>query len=280
MLQTVEGAFLLMNPTVPGVSQVAGVVLIGHAIDTAQAAMRSVDSGKEVQTITHDTAVALAKKAGLETSADTIGMVVEFGLPISASLASPLVSGAKKLLTVGDATLNSGEKNAFKLSEALPDKAKNVPLTELNINAAEFRGLGIKLGNAAEEGRYSLPLVSRTTISREEAQALLRAQLESVDPLVRARAQQTLKEVGICFVGETVLLMDGGDESVKEFEQSTDWSGLGYGIAVGMVVLIGLASWRLRKRNRKRQYQRRRLRLTKLKAFLDMPEGGKSLGGE
>src|SRR5262249_18406103 len=145
-----EGVFLLVNPTALGVSQIAGVVLIGHGLDTTIAAVTSFATGQEVHTITHEAAVGLAKQAGFsDASANTIGVFVAFGGPIDARLATRLANGVKGLLATSEVTLNAGQQTGVKLNQLLPAKAKAAPVKTVEANAVGRWTGKAKAGKAA-----------------------------------------------------------------------------------------------------------------------------------
>src|SRR5262249_24955536 len=52
ILEVGGGVLLIINPTVPGVSQAAGVILILHGLDTGQAAVRSVAGKEHIESFT------------------------------------------------------------------------------------------------------------------------------------------------------------------------------------------------------------------------------------
>lgn len=161
--ETISGVVVIVNPFVPGVSQVVGVLLIGHGLDSMIAGLRSAEEGKEVQTLTYQIASGAAKEWGLsDKTADTIGMVADNApgvLDLVHGGAQGLVSLARRGLSSGRSLGRASESLLREVGSAEKGLAKaskaEVHVLELTESEAKALGAGAPANVLRSEGATS-----------------------------------------------------------------------------------------------------------------------------
>jgi hypothetical protein len=118
--QGVGGALLLLAPEPTMVTKVGGSILIAHAADTMQAAVRQLFSGRPINDLTTTGAAWAARRAGAsEKSAQRIGVVMDVAVPFAAG---GFIQGAERIVAIRAGRI------AITSEEAVAGKAGRISL--------------------------------------------------------------------------------------------------------------------------------------------------------
>ena len=97
-VETIGGALLILAPDPTLLTKVGGSALALHGLDTTQAAMRQLFSGKPVEDFTQMGATWAAREAGAsEQSAHRIGVILDVGVPFTVGAG---IFGAERVMAI------------------------------------------------------------------------------------------------------------------------------------------------------------------------------------